>query len=142
LIYPGQKAYCAGTRPDATQLQNIDRALTRLEQLGGVCATLAQKGRAMLADSTAIRLYPQSFDKNSGYGSTEGWLVLRSDMATEDRYLYPGKGKYGLDWVLAHELDHVLNHKGSTTNEAGHLKGDDYNTLNSKLCARIEENMS
>lgn len=94
-----------------------------------------------MADPTAVRLNPENFDQNSGYGSREGWFVLRVDMATDPYRLVPGPGKQGLDWVLAHELDHVLDYKDdpARTNADGHVWGTgNAHTLHSLMCSGME----
>jgi hypothetical protein len=90
-----------------------------------------------MTDPTAIRLYSKSVDLNSGYGSREGWFVLRVDMATDPDRQVPGPGKQGLDWVLAHELDHVMVNSGPGIDTDGHIMGEKYNTQNSKLCSGL-----
>jgi len=101
--------------------QRIIAALNRMNALGGECSVIAAKGLAMLDGS--LRVYdpgPTIAYDGWGFGDNGGFLLLRSTWT--DEYIETGSASYktklngvpvtvkaGLQWVLAHEIEHVLS---------------------------------
>jgi hypothetical protein len=145
------KAYCAGHTPNQTERANIDAALARMHQLGGICDTLASIGDRLLQRGV-LHLFPQSSYKFGGAAPTGGgdsgpdsWAILSQDdarlyydaahsgEATEE---YSGLHyRIDLQAKLAHELDHLHgnHHEGWGTNHESQVF-----TPNTRQCADLD----
>lgn len=94
-------------------------ALNKMDALGGECSVLAAKGRSLLDGS--LRVYdpgPAIAYTGAGFGDSGGFGLLSSRWT--DEFIEPGSTSFttvyngvgvtvkaGLQYVLAHELDHI-----------------------------------
>jgi hypothetical protein len=99
-----ERVYCRSTLPDSTQLAKTEAALSKIEQRGEVCATLAQTGRALLA-SGKIRFYVYQAGDATGYGHPNTDIQIVQDVIARYNPALPAQD---FEHILVHEIDHVL----------------------------------
>jgi len=130
------KAYCASVLPSGPQAQQINAALNRIKARGGMCATLANAGIALMQGTAKIRVFPSG---TSGTGSIEGGGDQKQEYPFISDFLLNMNlpaGQYGivptatfngnpirvnLEWQLVHELDHWVNNAGHVSGSSGLL---------------------
>lgn len=140
-----ERAFCTGVVPAATARSRIAAALADMDSIGGVCSSLAQLGRTLLANDELRVFANEDFRTFGGAAPENGanvdpttnrWVVI-SNAFTNAFYdaahaTSPVKDKFAprtLQQVLAHELDHLQGNS--------HLANDRSRTPNSQTCSRL-----
>ena len=117
-----EKSYCTGVLPGTKAKSYINAALTRMNNKGGACSTLAAIGWSLLAQNK-IHLFDRNNIEYNGFESaaphgagTGGWITISNywtDLAWDDMHLAKQMTSSGvpvqrdLQAQLAHELDHL-----------------------------------
>jgi len=133
-------AYCEGAVPAGQRLSRINAALDRIDAIGGECASLAKAGRDLLKEGT-LRIFPRVRPDGSrrGYRGAAprngDWLIIVDDVVENSYAQIPGEGRYSIDWLLVHELDH---HKGRHHVGHGTNQHDEWHTPNSRTCSKFD----
>jgi len=143
FLYTKEHAYCSGTEPTDVRLTRISRALDRMRAKGGSCAQLAAVGDAVIA-SRQLRVFESgrntpyeywwgfgrnggALPENGGPSGPEAYIALGSSLT--DQFwddLHAAPNGVTLQWILAHELDHLLGR--------GHVDAAELHTPNSAAC--------
>lgn len=119
-----ERAVCSSKPPEGEWLQRTKDALTRIEQRGEPCATIARRGWFLLNENR-LGYFPRQDGLGGGYGNTLVGAYLEDLWVTE---VYNRKDSYGrnLDWGLVHELEHAsgLAHSHTDTLGVEHTPND------------------
>gem|GEM_PF-4971568 len=150
-----QKYYCNKDRvSDLTTTQNkeIKEIIALIREKGGVCTKLADIGDMLLAQNAIVIAQIDPDDRNghepfafsglpkegvparfSSDGKLEGvagaWITLDPMNWDANKATYAGGRRVTLEWVLVHELDHVLLGSNVPHEEFTLLNGDKNYTL-------------
>jgi hypothetical protein len=138
---PAIKAYCAGKPPTSSQKDIMQAALNRMKLISDYCAALAAIGEVLLARPDAIRIFPQSSFQFSGAtptgadSSANAWMVISNRVFKHPDAAHASikdpdhPYRMTVQWVLAHELDHL---KGEND-----LATDQWLTPQTKSCSDV-----
>jgi hypothetical protein len=132
-------AYCKGHEPNSSELAVINTVLERMRGRGSVCTDLADAASQLITDH-GFRVWHYTNEDFGGGAPRNGDWVVISDGWIEG-WASEAKDSRGLNLeaILAHEMDHHLDHHSSETNIKGHLVQNGVeikaHTLNSRQCS-------
>ena len=131
------RLWCIGRFPYPNELTVLNQAIERMRGRGAACFDLAEAATHLIADSAfRVGIRQVGTDPAGSAAKAGDWAWVASEYFST--YLVNGDGwGRNLDNLLAHEMDHLLNHViPGVTDERGH-RLDVYqgvHTLNSQLC--------
>lgn len=127
--------WCNGYVPEDQLLARIRSSAQRLRERAGQCIKLAGKLDELLVSGN-LKITDNVNDDWAAAASKGG------DWAIFVRKWLDVPNEQDIDYLLAHEMDHIADHTypGTITDDRGHILRDDgtvdrYHTPNSKLCA-------
>lgn len=127
-----RQAWCNAVPVSSTDSAKVAAALDRIEAVGGICATLAARGRTYLAMGNIRRFEP--FSGNPAAVARNHRVAIHS--------IYFGEKEIDsgsphdprtLQFILAHELDHLLP-ASEGGQGPGHIDALNLQTKNSATC--------
>lgn len=139
--------YCASQVPTGARLTRTHAALDNIEQEGGVCVNIAQRGRDILSDSQ-LRYFPRPTNRDpkdidGGYGSPNvegtdyGFVLLMDewvDIWTFNPVLIPDRDGTSVlvnfEFALVHEIEHAMGEP--------HVGNSRWITPNAKKCSGLD----
>ncbi|MEO8478766.1 MAG: hypothetical protein ABI542_03965 [Gemmatimonadota bacterium] len=143
---PGDIWWCQGSQPSGKNLTRVNAAITRMRQLGGMCAVLADSAEALLARGT-LRLHPGGGSGYTGRDASGSYMTINQVFAThgfdannpielEDNHV-PSGYFVTLQFMLAHEAEHLI---AGNSGHIGSLAPNKWKMQHTTACDDIANN--